>query len=188
MATARLGSGTADATTFLRGDQTYAVPAGRATVVGGQGAGSQVNEPSVATSLLTSTVTIPVCAAGDVLLFSAGINFTQNSSVSRSVTFAVKLGATTILSSIPSITSSATARVMHLQGAIRVGSTTAQSASMILSFSTSSSGSTGVVNAATGTATENLASASTLDLLVTATNNATQNYTLQYLNVTKVAA
>ncbi|MFM7062639.1 MAG: hypothetical protein ACKO04_03980 [Actinomycetes bacterium] len=156
--------------------------------VGGQGAGSQLNEPSTATSLLTSTITVPVCAAGDVILFSAGINFTQNSSQSRNVTFAVKLGATTILSSIPSVTSSATARVMHLQGAIRVGSTTAQTASMILSFSTSASGSTGVVNAATGTATENLASASTLDLLVTATNNTTQNYTLQYLNVTKVAA
>src|SRR3990167_10978077 len=28
MATARLGSGTADSTTFLRGDQTYAVPSG----------------------------------------------------------------------------------------------------------------------------------------------------------------
>lgn len=188
VATARLGSGTADATTFLRGDQSYAVPAGKATVVGGQGAGSQLNEPSTATSLLTSTVTVPVCAAGDVILFSAGINFTQNSSQTRNVTFAVKLGATTILSSIPAVTNSATARVMHLQGAIRVGSTTAQSASMILSFSTSASGSTGAVNAATGTATEDLASASTLDLLVTATANTTQNYTLQYLNVTKVAA
>jgi len=31
MATARLGSGTADATTFLRGDQTYATPAGGGT-------------------------------------------------------------------------------------------------------------------------------------------------------------
>lgn len=32
LATARLGSGTADATTFLRGDQTYAVPSGGSTI------------------------------------------------------------------------------------------------------------------------------------------------------------
>ncbi|HUU35273.1 MAG TPA: hypothetical protein VMW48_14510, partial [Vicinamibacterales bacterium] len=34
MATARLGSGTADGTTFLRGDQTWATPAGSGDVVG----------------------------------------------------------------------------------------------------------------------------------------------------------
>ena len=34
IATARLGSGTADATTYLRGDQTYATPAGTGDVVG----------------------------------------------------------------------------------------------------------------------------------------------------------
>jgi hypothetical protein len=37
MATARLGSGVADATTFLRGDQTYAVPSGGSSFTGSAG-------------------------------------------------------------------------------------------------------------------------------------------------------
>jgi hypothetical protein len=157
--------------------------------VGGQGAGSQVNEPSAATSLLTSTVTLPACAAGDVLIVDAGINFTQNSGASRNVTFAVKIGATTILSTTPAITASATSRQTHLHAVIRVLSTTSQSAEMTLVFNTASAGSTGVASAATGTAAETISSGSlALDVLVTATSNTTQNYTLTSLSVTKVAA
>jgi len=172
--------------TVAAGDDSRFTP--KATVIGGQSAGSQVNEPATATSLLTSTVTVPACAAGDVLMFSAGLNFTQNSTQSRNVTFAVKLGATTIISIAPTVTSSANARTAHLQGTIRVHTTTTQSGSFLLAFIVNAAGNTGVAAAANGTATENLASASTLDLLVTATNNTTQNYTLQYLTVTKVAA
>jgi hypothetical protein len=187
--TARLATtGTASASTFLRGDQSWATPINNATVVGGQGAGSQINEPSSATSLLTATIATPVCAAGDVFIFSAGINFTQNSGSSRNVTFALKLGATTIASIVPSVSASATARHMLIHAVIRVNSTTSQTAAMSLIFATAQTGTTGVSASATGTATETLSAASTLDLLVTATSNVTQNYTLQYANLVRVAA
>ena len=157
--------------------------------VGGQGAGSQVNEPSTATSLLTSTVTLPACAAGDVLVVDAGINLTQNSAASRNVTFAVKIGATTILSTAPSITASATARQAHLHAVIRVLSTTSQSGAMSLLITPNSAGNSGIANSATGTATETISSGTlALDVLVTATSNTTQNYTLTSLSVNKVAA
>jgi hypothetical protein len=157
--------------------------------VGGQGAGSQVNEPSTATSLLTSTVTLPACAAGDVLIVDAGINFTQNSAASRNITFAVKIGTTTILTTTPSVSASATGRQAHLHAVIRVLTTTSQSGEMTLVFNTTTAGSTGVASAATGTATETISSGTlALDVLVTATSNTTQNYTLTSLSVNKVAA
>lgn len=189
VAVARLGSGTPDSTTYLRGDGTWATVSatGKATNVGGQGAGSQVNEPSVATSLLTSTISVPACAAGDVLYVEIGINFVQNSGSSRNVSFALKLGATTMLTVTPAVATSASNRYMSMRGVIRVGSTTTQSGTLTLSTAPANPGSTGVSWVATGTATENIASPSTLDLLVTATSNATQNYTLSYINVVKVA-
>jgi hypothetical protein len=48
VATARLGSGTADATTFLRGDQTYATPA------------SATNTPNFSANRISGAVTFPV--------------------------------------------------------------------------------------------------------------------------------
>jgi len=191
IATSKISGLAAIATSGSASDLTSGtVPTARLStlVVGGQAAGSQLNEPSTATSLLTSTIATPVCAAGDVLILNAGINLVQNSGSSRNLTFAVKLGATTILSTVPSVSASATTRHMHLLAVIRVNSTTSQTASLALTFATAASGTTGVTAAATGTATETLSSASTIDLLVTATANTTQNYTLQYANLVKVAA
>ena len=170
---------------------TGTVPTARLNTlaVGGQGAGSQINEPSTATSLLTSTVTIPACAAGDVLLIDAGINWVQNSGASRNVTFAVKIGSTTMLSTTRPLGASATTINGHLRAVIRVLSTTSQSGAMSITYAPTSAGSTGAVGAATGTATETISGGSlALDLLVTATANTTQNYTLTSLSVTKVAA
>jgi hypothetical protein len=59
---------------------------------------------------------------------------------------------------------------------------------MVVAITPTAAGSNGIVASPTGTATETLSSASTLDLLVTATNNTTQNYTLSYITVTKQAA
>jgi hypothetical protein len=158
--------------------------------VGGQGSGSTVTEPTTATSLLTSTVTIPACAAGDVLIINAGVNFTQNSGTSKTYTFALKLGATTILSLQPTVSSSATGRVMHLHAIIRVLTTTSQAGAMTVVFNTNASAATAVPYAMTGTATETISSGSlALDLLATTSaSGATQTLVLQSFSVTKVAA
>lgn len=158
--------------------------------VGGQGAGSTVTEPTTATSLLTSAVTLPACAAGDVILVDAGINFTQNNTGSKNYTFAIKLGTTTMLSTVVSATQSATGRQAHLQAVVRVLSTTSQSGAMTVAFNTNASGSTGVVTAATGTATETISSGTlTLDVLATTSAaGTTQTFQLTSLSVNKVAA
>lgn len=75
MATARLGSGTANATTFLRGDQTWAAPAG------GSGASleasiitaTQANSTLTPAVLGTATFTIP---AGKKAVISGNLIFT----------------------------------------------------------------------------------------------------------------
>lgn len=159
-------------------------------VVGGQGAGSAVTEPTTATSLLTSTITVPACAAGDVLYLDAGINFTQSSGTNKNVTFAVKLGATTILSAVPIVATSSSSRVMHFRAAIRIISTTSQSGAAQLVFTIPAAGNTAVSGNATGTATEDVSTGSlALDLLVTTSaSGATQSFTLQSITLTKVAA
>jgi hypothetical protein len=156
--------------------------------VGGQGAGSTVTEPTTATSLLTSVVTVPPCIAGDVLLINAGVNFTQSAS-SKTYTFALKLGATTMLSVQPTVSLSATARVLNLQAAIRVLTTTSQAGAMSVVFNTNTSAATAIPYAATGTATENLATSQSLDLLVTTSAaGATQTLSLGSFSVVKVVA
>lgn len=171
---------------------TGTVPSTRLSTkaVGGQGAGSTITEPTSATSLLTSTVTIPACAAGDVLLIDAGINFTQNSGGNRNITFAIKIGATTMLALTPLVSNSATARVAHLQAMIRVVTTTSEAGAMTVVFNTNSAAATAVPYAMTGTATETISSGSlALDLLVTTSaSGATQTFTLGSLSVNKVAA
>jgi len=170
-------------------DGWYAdVPGVQAKAVGGQGSGSVVTEPTSLSSL-AAAVTLPACVAGDVIIVDAGITFTQNNTGSKNYTFAIKLGATTMLSTLVSVTQSATARTGHLHGVIRVLSTTSQSGAITMAFNTNSSGSTGVVTASTGTATETISSG-TLSLDVQASTSAagaTQTFQLTSLSVNKVA-
>lgn len=167
------------------------VPSARLSTkaVGGQGAGSTVTEPTSLTSLLTSTVTLPACAAGDVLLIDAGITFTQNNAGAKNYTFAVKLGATTMLSTVNTVSQSANARTAHLRAVIRVVSTTSQAGAISVVFNTNTSGSSGVATGSTGTATETISSALALDVLAsTSAAGTTQTFQLQSLSVNKVAA
>jgi hypothetical protein len=170
---------------------TGTVPSARLSTkaVGGQGAGSTVTEPTTATSLLTSTVTIPACAAGDTLIIDAGINFTQ-SATSKTYTFAIKLGATTMLSVQPTVSLSATARVAHIHAVVRVLTTTSQAGAMTIVFNTNTSAATAIPYAATGTATETISSGSlALDILATTSaSGSTQTLNLAFLSVNKVAA
>lgn len=170
---------------------TGTVPSARLSTkaVGGQGAGSTVTEPTSLTSLLTSTVTLPACAAGDVFFVDAGITFTQNNAGAKNYTFAVKLGATTMLSTVNTVTQSANARTAHLRAVIRVLTTTSQAGAISVVFNTNTSGSSGVATGSTGTATETISSALALDVLAsTSASGTTQTFQLQSLSVTKVAA
>ena len=74
VATARLGSGTADATTFLRGDQTYAAPAGKIGQV------SAMAQTYTQTSFTTQTLTdwsgmtcalTPVATSSKIIIMGA---------------------------------------------------------------------------------------------------------------------
>ncbi|MGA1075239.1 MAG: hypothetical protein ACO307_08920, partial [Ilumatobacteraceae bacterium] len=153
-------------------------------VVGGQDEGSTLNEPATATSFLDSTITLPACAAGDLILVNAGFTFLQNSGASRTITFDMRLGSTTILSVGLSVSQSATTRSGQLVAAFRVEGTSDVNGSMHVTLNNISS-----PFVAHGVATENIGSGSlALDFRITGTNNATQQYQLQYLTATRVAA
>jgi len=180
-------TGTADSTTYLRGDGAWATVSatGKATVVAALGAGSGVTGSTSPTSLLASTVTLPACGAGDVLLVSGGITLLNNSTAGRVLTLALKLGATTICSAASgSVGASASTRAAMFWATIRVGSGTAESASLTFQPHAVQSGTSN------GVATETISSGSlALDVLISsAAATATQTYTLDFLTVTKVAA
>jgi hypothetical protein len=168
---------------------TGTVPSARLAsgILGGQTTGSQKNEPSTATSLLDSTITVPVCAAGDLLMFDAVVSLVQNSGSSRNVTFTARLGSTSIVATTQPVSASASSRTAHVWGFIRVHTTTTQTGGMSVGINVTAGGS-GIVASSHGVATETLSSASTFDLLVTGTANTTQNYTLQTISLRRVAA
>lgn len=78
LATVRLGSGTADATTFLRGDQTWAVPAASGAPVGAQYLTLAADATLTAERVLTGT-------ANQVILTDAGAGSTLTLSLPQSI-------------------------------------------------------------------------------------------------------
>ena len=164
---------------------TGATGAAGTTIVASRGAGSQVDQPSAATSLLSSTVTLPACTTGDTITVRGSISYLNNSGGARTPVLTIKIGATSILAITAGSTSAgATARQTQFEATIRCGSTTTQQASGIWSIGLNSNQSV-----ATGVATETISSGSlALDVLVSGAGTATQNFTLGYLVVQKVAA
>jgi len=107
--TARLGSGTADATTFLRGDQTYAAAGGDATprwlayIGTNQSLSSNVDvtydydtevfDSDSAFDTGTNTFTVPVGEAGLYLAFAQNYIQGTNSSAMQLVNMAIHMGS-----------------------------------------------------------------------------------------------
>lgn len=177
-------SGTASSSTFLRGDQTWAAPVNKGYVVAGQDEGSTVTEPTSATSLLDSAVTLPACTAGDVLQIQGGLTLVQNSGTSKTITLVLKIGSTSILTwSFTSLTSSASTRVVTFGAVLRVEGTSDINGTGYLVQNIS--GGTGNTATSNGVATENIGSGSlTLDLTgQTSASGATQTFALQSFSV-----
>ena len=178
-------SGTASSTTYLRGDQTWAsLPAAKGYVVAGQDEGSTVTEPTSVTSLLDSTVTLPACAAGDVLNIRGGLSLVQSSGTTKNITVTLKLGSTTVLTWLfNSLSSSASTRAVTFAATIRVEGTSDINATGYLTHNVS--GGTGNTATANGVATENIGSGSlALDLTgQTSASGATQTFALQSFSV-----
>ena len=157
--------------------------------VGGLGAGSGVALTATAASLLSSTITLPACAAGDVLLVEGSFTINNNSTASRNYTAVLKLGATSLLTLLPAVSEATAATRVHVfQAYIRVNTTTSQSASAILTHNVAGS-TTNATLASSGVATETISSALALDLTVaSSTGTTTQTGTLEHITVTRLAA
>ena len=165
------------------------VPSARLSTkaVGGLGAGSGVALTASAASILSSTITLPACAAGDVLMVEGSFTILNNSTASRTYTGVLKLGATSILTFTLGAQAVAT-RVHAFQAYIRVNTTTSQSASANLVHNTVA-GTSGVAVSCSGVATETISSALALDLtLASSTGTTVQTGTLEHITVTRLAA
>jgi hypothetical protein len=181
MATARLGSGTANSTTFLRGDQTYAVPAGKTSLLGGQDEGATVSNTAVTTSLLDSTITV-TGTSGDLFRVSGMVRYLNNSGAARVPQLSLKLGSTVVATSTSSIAASASSRYGQIEALVRVEANNDVNGSISWAMN--------AINPMTGNgvATEAIQSGVALDIVATITNNATHEIQLMFVTVVKVSA
>ena len=90
--TARLGTGTANSTTFLRGDQTWATPAGGSSPV--KFADAPINAVAVNSTTLVDLVSKTVTVtAGDTIEIELTGTILNNSGGTRTYTYEAELGA-----------------------------------------------------------------------------------------------
>lgn len=148
-------------TTFGRSLLTQATAAaarstlGIGGIVAGQGNGPNISNSTTETSLLTSTVTLPAIATGEVLLVDAAYRFLNNSGAGRAPTFRLKVGATTLVTVAPAqLGSSATERTGVLSAVIRSNGNNEQTASLQVEHYLSTGGDAGSQGANYGSGTE----------------------------------
>lgn len=137
--TARLGSGTANATTFLRGDQTYA---SISNVVGATTATVDANNTVDETSVFSATVTGGTLGTSNALHLTMLAQLENDSTATRTTTIRVKYGATTIFVGDLVIASTFTSRspVLIDVWLYAQGATNAQTASMDVRLGANSGG------------------------------------------------
>jgi hypothetical protein len=188
--TANLGSGTPDATTFLRGDQTYAVPAGS-----GAGIFALTYSKNLDTSVATATISnsavettiysysVPgnTLSTNKILKIIVSGTYLNNSGANRTVTVRLKYGATTIISAVTGNigTSATTGEFYYVFYLNAAGATNSQEATF--EGRHTSGGGTALTFGDTGTAAIDSTSAQTL--LVSAqlsAATATQTYTKKF--------
>ena len=157
-------------------------------VVGGQDEGSGVALTATPASLLDATITLPACAAGDVVLVAGSFTILNNSTASRTYAINMKVGSTNIASATAVAISNATTRSVMFQMYLRVEGTSDLNATAM--FATSVGGAASNVHNAAGVATENIGTGSlAFDLTISSsTGTATQTGTLESITVTRIAA
>lgn len=93
--TARLGSGSASSSTYLRGDSTWAVPAG-GTVTGYAVTSADVSNTTTPTNAIAFTVPANAMADGDVIVIHVAVLAKNNKGTDGTVTYKLVWGATSI--------------------------------------------------------------------------------------------
>lgn len=157
-------------------------------VVGGQDEGAGVALSATPASLLDATITLPACAAGDLVQVAGSFTILNNSTASRTYTVNCKVGSTTITAVAAGAVGNGVTRSFMFQTYLRVEGTSDLNATTFIAHSTG--GGTSLVANAAGVATENIGSGSlALDLTVTSsTGTATQTGTMESITVTRIAA
>jgi hypothetical protein len=157
-------------------------------VVAGQDESAGVALTATPASILDAALTLPACAAGDMLMVAGSFTVFNNSTASRNYTFAVKLGSTTVGTVTPVPVGNNNTRSMMFQVFVRVEGTSDVNVTSI--FSSSLSGGTSTSFNVSGVATENIGSGSlTFDMTVaSAVGTTTQTGTMESITVTRFAA
>lgn len=181
--TARLGSGTANSTTFLRGDQTYAVPPEYEKSVN-----APINNVNVASltlvDLCSKALTI---AAGDTIEIEVYGSLLNNSTAVRTYTFEAQLGSANVTVAMgTTVTNNATNRaVVHCKAVLSVLSTSSAAlwlAAKVWTPGAADAGQTAVLatdRAGWNTSASNLTGSQTVKIAcLSSANTATQTLTV----------